>query len=88
MTLLSVKASISFKQMQGMKCLPVLLKKKISSDPHLKVVNSFRAFTIIPSIHRNGYPEQCHRKSYDLIQQGGLAISAHERGGCYCDCHQ
>lgn len=37
---------------------------------------------------RHGHPEQCHRESYDVIQQGGLAFGEHERGRCHCDSHQ
>lgn len=41
-----------------------------------------------PLIRRHGHPQQRHRKSYDVIQQGGLAFGEHERGGRHCDSHQ
>lgn len=56
---------------------------------HLRMTNGFRiAFTYSFNPSRNGYPEQCHRKSNDLVQQGGLAVREHERGWRYCNCHQ
>lgn len=42
----------------------------------------------VDRLRRHGHPEQCHRESYDVIQQGGLAFGEHERGRCHCDSHQ